>query len=134
ALASALDASLDEPAIVYGNSLGGLAALRLAIDHPELVRGLFVASPGGAESTLEERRAIRGALTLASHGEAVRFVDRVVVRPSPLRHAIAAGVRRRLARPAVRALLPRLEDSPALSPAELASLKTPLRLFWGRSE
>src|SRR5678815_2871498 len=34
ALAGALEATLDEPALVYGNSLGGLAALRLGIDRP----------------------------------------------------------------------------------------------------
>jgi len=35
------------PAIFIGNSLGGNAAARLAIEAPELVRGLVLVSPGG---------------------------------------------------------------------------------------
>jgi pimeloyl-ACP methyl ester carboxylesterase len=39
---------LQEPAVLLGNSMGGLEAVRLATRMPELVRGLFLASPGGA--------------------------------------------------------------------------------------
>jgi len=35
------------PALFIGNSLGGNAAARLAIEAPELVRGLVLVSPGG---------------------------------------------------------------------------------------
>ncbi len=35
------------PALFIGNSLGGNAAARLAIESPELVRGLVLVSPGG---------------------------------------------------------------------------------------
>lgn len=35
------------PAIFIGNSLGGNTAARLAIEHPEHVRGLILVSPGG---------------------------------------------------------------------------------------
>jgi len=39
------------PAILVGNSLGGSAAARLAIEHPESVAGLILVSPGGFTST-----------------------------------------------------------------------------------
>ncbi len=35
------------PVLIIGNSLGGNAAARLAIEAPELVRGLVLVSPGG---------------------------------------------------------------------------------------
>lgn len=35
------------PVLIIGNSLGGNAAARLAIEEPELVRGLVLVSPGG---------------------------------------------------------------------------------------
>jgi len=38
------------PAFFIGNSLGGNAAARLAIQNPELVRGLILVSPGGFTS------------------------------------------------------------------------------------
>ncbi|MBL8757313.1 MAG: alpha/beta fold hydrolase, partial [Phycisphaerae bacterium] len=41
------------PALLVGNSFGGHVALRLAIDSPELVRGLVLAGSGGlVERTL----------------------------------------------------------------------------------
>ncbi|WP_287129915.1 alpha/beta fold hydrolase [Candidatus Cyanaurora vandensis] len=38
---------IQEPAVVAGNSLGGYAALCLAADHPELVRGLVLLNGAG---------------------------------------------------------------------------------------
>jgi len=35
------------PAVFIGNSVGGFAAVRLAITHPQKVRGLVLVSPGG---------------------------------------------------------------------------------------
>jgi pimeloyl-ACP methyl ester carboxylesterase len=48
--------SPDEPAVVVGHSFGGAVALRLALDHPEKVRGLVLVAPvshewgGGGQS------------------------------------------------------------------------------------
>lgn len=38
------------PAFFIGNSLGGNAAARLAVEHPQLVRGLILVAPGGFTS------------------------------------------------------------------------------------
>ncbi len=46
-LCEALDALIVTPAVVFGNSLGGLAALRYAVARPERVCGLILNSPGG---------------------------------------------------------------------------------------
>ncbi|MEM1148402.1 MAG: alpha/beta hydrolase [Pseudomonadota bacterium] len=46
----------DEPAVIVGHSFGGAVALRLALDHPELVKGLVLLAPvshdwgGGGEA------------------------------------------------------------------------------------
>lgn len=42
---------LDEPAAVFGHSMGGVVALRLAERHPELVRSLVLAAPAGIASS-----------------------------------------------------------------------------------
>jgi pimeloyl-ACP methyl ester carboxylesterase len=50
------------PAVVVGQSLGGLTALSLAARHPELVRGLVLveASPDGGGPGVEETVAAMG--------------------------------------------------------------------------
>ncbi|MFQ5684351.1 MAG: alpha/beta fold hydrolase, partial [Candidatus Binatia bacterium] len=40
-----------EPAIVYGHSMGGRVAQLLALDHPQKVRKLILASSGASHST-----------------------------------------------------------------------------------
>ena len=55
--ASVLETLIDRPAVLVGNSLGGHIALRLAIEHPEMVRGLVLLGSSG----LFERTFERGA-------------------------------------------------------------------------
>lgn len=44
--------ALDEPAVVVGHSLGGLAAARLAAERPELVEALVLVAPVGVPRPL----------------------------------------------------------------------------------
>jgi pimeloyl-ACP methyl ester carboxylesterase len=133
-LADALAGVLAEPALVYGNSLGGLLALRFALDRPALAHALYLASPAGAASTAEELAAMRRLLHLGSHRDALRFLDAVLHDPTPLRHLLALAVRRRFAHATPRALLAELNEIPAFREGELASLTLPIRLVWGRGE
>ncbi|MFY0537342.1 alpha/beta fold hydrolase [Nannocystis pusilla] len=48
ALVETLDRVLDQPALILGNSMGGLVAIRYALARPHMVRGLALVSPGGA--------------------------------------------------------------------------------------
>lgn len=134
ALSHSLAHALDEPAVVYGNSLGGLAALRFALDRPDLVRGLYLASPAGAASTAEELADLRELLAVDSHGSALRFLDAVFHEPAPLRHVLAFGLRHRFGAPTPRAILAELDETPAFTPEELGTIRAPIRLFWGRGE
>lgn len=40
-----IEAVSDEPVVVVGNSMGGMIAIHLAADHPEVVRGLVLVDP-----------------------------------------------------------------------------------------
>jgi pimeloyl-ACP methyl ester carboxylesterase len=51
AFADAVAALLDEPVHVFGHSMGGVVALRLAERRPELVRSLVLAAPAGISSS-----------------------------------------------------------------------------------
>jgi pimeloyl-ACP methyl ester carboxylesterase len=50
AFADAVADLLDEPAAVFGHSMGGVVALRLAERHPQLVRSVVLAAPAGISS------------------------------------------------------------------------------------
>lgn len=133
-LREALDAVLDEPAVIFGNSLGAIAAIRYARLRPERVRGLFLCSPGGAPMPAEDLDRLMDTFRVESHAHAVDFVDRVFGRRNALRHVLAWGVRKRMRQPPVRSLIERASPEALLSPDELAGLKMPVHVSWGRRD
>lgn len=133
-LREALDRVLDEPAVLVGNSLGGAVALRYALDRPSRVLGLALLSPGGAPMTDDELAALKALFRVDTHADALRFVDRVLVRPGPLRGLYAAGVRAGFGRGPVRALVAGLSSTQALTADALRELRVPVRVLWGAEE
>jgi pimeloyl-ACP methyl ester carboxylesterase len=73
---------LDGPAGVFGHSMGGTVALRLAERHPELVSGLVLAAPAGITSSSRLSAVAIGLAGLVKPARiAARRVDRIS--PSP---------------------------------------------------
>jgi pimeloyl-ACP methyl ester carboxylesterase len=131
-LREALDRTLDEPAFLVGNSLGGFVATRYALDRPERVRGLVLLSPAGTPSTQAELDEVRRIFGVRTHRDALDFLDRLLIRPDPrLRHLFAFALRRRLADPLVHQLLHGVEVGFGLTPDELARLAPPTLFVWG---
>lgn len=130
-LREALDAVLDEPAVIFGNSLGAIAAIRYARLRPERVRGLFLCSPGGAPMPAEELALFLDTFRVESHASAVAFVDRVFGRRSTFRHVLAWGVQKRMHHPTVRGLLDAATPEGMLTGEELSGLKMPVFMSWG---
>lgn len=127
----ALDALSLPPAILFGNSMGGLAAARFAALRPERVRGLVLCSPGGAPVSEAELPDFKQIFQLNSHAEALAFVDGLFGRPHPLRQPIALGVRRRLREPQLVQLMGSVNPASMFSPEELARIQAPTLLIWG---
>jgi pimeloyl-ACP methyl ester carboxylesterase len=124
------------PAIVVGNSMGGLAATRYAALRPERVAGLVLVSPGGAPVAAHELEAFLEPFRIRDHAAALRFVDRVCAKPlpAPVRHAVAMGVKARFGHPTLRRLLDMLGPADFLTPADVRGLAMPTLLIWGREE
>lgn len=131
---AALDVVLDEPAIVIGNSMGGLAAIRFAGARPERVAAMVLASPGGAPMDERGIRDLLSIFKMKTHREALSFVDRLLGRPSLIRHLLAVGVRGRMNSAGPQELMSKITPRHLLKPAELEGLKAPMLLFWGAND
>jgi pimeloyl-ACP methyl ester carboxylesterase len=131
---AALDRTVNEPAIVVGNSLGGALALQYAVTHPKRVRALVLISPAGARSSDEEWQALRTAFHITSRAEARAFVERIYHRPPWFLPLLMHEFPETLSRRAVRELLESASNDDTPTPDALASLEMPILLVWGRSE
>lgn len=133
-VSAALDHTIDEPAILVGNSLGGAVALRYAIDRPDRVRALVLVSPAGARSTEEEWRALRAAFDIKSRADAHAFLQRLYHEPPWFLPLVAHEIHATIHRRAVRDLLATASNDHAPPPDALTSLRMPVLLVWGKSE
>lgn len=135
AVLETLDRVLDEPAILLGNSMGGLAALRYAQARPEKVAGLALVSPAGAPLPPDEFEAFISRFRLTSYSEALEFVDDVFARvPTLLRHPVAHELRKRFAHPDLKRLIGEISPELMLKPEDVNGLQTPVLFVWGREE
>lgn len=129
-----LDAVIDEPVVVLGNSMGGLAAIHYAKERPEKVRGLILLSPGGAMMEHHEIEELGRTFEVSSHDEALEFVDRLLANKSPIRSLIALGIRASFHKPALQQLIHSIEQDDLLTPEDLAELQMPAILMWGKHD
>ena len=132
-LAPALDTLLTQPSVVFGNSLGGLVAIRMAIAEPERVRALILASPGGAPMTPDQLDTLLSNFRLASHRDALGFVDRFQGR-SQARHVFAWGARIRMKRKEIREFVEAIAPEHLLDSDEVSALEVPTLVFWGSED
>lgn len=132
-ITEAIAAVIDEPALVLGNSLGGATAMHVAAERPELVRGLFLTSPAAMPLSPEVRDDLRRAFAMRNRKEAVDFIARVLHRRPLLAPLVAGSLLRQAAAPAIADILASMEGEHA-TPEQLAALRIPTTLLWGRSE
>ena len=134
ALMEVADEVLTEPMVVFGNSLGGLVALKLALHRPDRVQRLLLASPAGAPMTDRAFVEFVDGLRPQNHAEAVDMVDRFMARRTRMRHILAWGVRQRFGRKGVVDLLERIGPEHMLTAEQLQSLHMPIWVFWGEHD
>jgi pimeloyl-ACP methyl ester carboxylesterase len=125
----ALSQVLDEPVVVYGNSMGGFAAVRFAQAQPQQVLALALTSPGGAPMTANELADFVGRFAFARAADALLFLDRLYGKRRFISRWIASGVRTQMMR--VQPILDCLEPKHMLTRDELAGLSMPILLQWG---
>jgi pimeloyl-ACP methyl ester carboxylesterase len=134
AMTVALDEVVSEPAVVCGNSLGGAVALAYAIRRPERVRALVLVSPAGAHVPEVEWRELLHAFEIRDRRSARLFLGRIYHRPPWFTALLAHEFPDVLRRQAVRDLLETSTTAHAVASDDLASLRMPTLLLWGRSD
>jgi pimeloyl-ACP methyl ester carboxylesterase len=130
-LGDALARLLDRPAVVFGSSLGGLAAVRFAQRHPDRVRSLVLASPAGAPMPDADLKAFFEALRIDDASAARRFIDQTITRTAVPRALLAWGLRDRFDQPHIAGLLGQVQPRHMLRSDELRALDMPVHLLWG---
>ena len=133
-LISAADTYLDEEQIIIGNSLGGLAAVRMAGRKPDKAIALVLVSPGGSPIAQGDLDALLDRFAMDSWAKAHAFLDACMGGPHRKRLDLAWGVRARADRPSIRALVNRISRKDLLAPDELTDLKMPILLYWGQDD
>jgi pimeloyl-ACP methyl ester carboxylesterase len=136
AMTASLDALIDEdePAILYGNSLGGAVALTYAVRRPERVRGLVLVSPAGARLLEDEWKQVRETFDVKDRRSARRFLERIYHRPPWFLALVAHEFPDIVKRRAVRELLESATPEHGAAIEEVAALPMPILLLWGRSD
>ena len=134
AMTGALDAVIDEPAIVCGNSLGGAVSLAYATRRPEHVSKLVLVSPAGARLEADEWRELVAAFDVHDRRTAKRFLERIYHRPPWFLALVAHEFPDVVRREAVRDVLETATPEGGALESDLASLRMPILLVWGRSD
>ncbi len=129
-----MDRVMDERMVLFGSSMGGMAAVRYASARPHRVRGLFLSSPAGGPLDRAGMRALMSEFEIEDLAEARRFMDRALAGNHPLLPLMVVGLRARSRKPWMRQLLADLEPAHLLDPIEVRQLRMPVLLSWGRKE
>jgi pimeloyl-ACP methyl ester carboxylesterase len=123
---------LTEPAVLVGNSFGGHIALRIALESPELVRGLVLAGSSG----LIEKTMVREITVRPSREWLVRKIGELFYDQSLMRDADVDRAHRELSdRGGARAMvkLSRSARSDHLG-ERIGEINQPTLLIWGKQD
>lgn len=129
-----LDTLLDEPAVLYGNSLGGYQAITYAATRPERVAALVTTSPGGAPMPLDQFDGFLQRFRVRDVESGGQLARLIFARPVRWPRVVGWWVKRQLDRPAIRNLLDTAGADDLLRPEQVNGLKVPTLLLWGREE
>lgn len=129
---SVLDTLIDGPAIFVGNSLGGHISLRLAMEYPDLVRGLILAGSSG----LFERTFERDVQHTPSREWLQRKIEALFYDPSRMLPGTVDMAYQELSRRTAARALVKLGKSAKRDHLgeRLHEVRVPTQLIWGRQD
>ncbi|MBI4821701.1 MAG: alpha/beta hydrolase [Deltaproteobacteria bacterium] len=133
-LVELMDAVIEEPSIVVGSSLGGFSAVRYTLRRPEKVRALLLSSPGGAYMDAEPLARFLDVFRIESEADAGKFLERLCLELPWYSPLLRRYVAQQFARPELKQAISLARPEILLRPEELAGLRVPVRVVWGKSD
>lgn len=126
---------IGRPALLVGNSMGGWVSARLALDTPELARGIVLLDPGGAmlggRSSWEPFVATVAVPDLRTVRRIYRQMFGFI--PPPL-YLGQRGFQQLFRRDAVARFVEAADEAAFFRPEELRRIQVPTALVWGLSD
>jgi pimeloyl-ACP methyl ester carboxylesterase len=121
-----------EPVVLVGNSFGGHVALRIAIEHPQLVRGLVLAGSSGLiEKTMVDKPEHRPSREWLRRKIGELFFDQSKMREADLDRAHAELSDTKCARAMVRLAKSARRDHLG---ERIGQITQPTLLLWGKQD
>lgn len=124
----------EDPVILFGNSLGGMGALRFAIRYPERVKALILSSPGGAGMPPEQLKELYSLFQHETQHDPQKFIERLYQKPPVYRAVVEQLVQQRFAHPNLRAFISQMDPENLIKPEEVQQLNVPTLLIWGQQD
>jgi pimeloyl-ACP methyl ester carboxylesterase len=120
--------------LILGHSLGGWIAQRLLLRNPELASGLLLVNPAGAMVSAEELGEFLQLLQPKSARDAWRYLDRAFHRAPLALRLLPNEIIKAMSAPSAQGFFASLGDGDFLVGDELARLRLPIRLLWGKHD
>lgn len=133
-IASVLNEKIKEPAIVFGNSMGGAIAIEYARKYPEHVKALLLCSPGGAYMEQEDWQRFLKRFKVKNFVDGYNFMNSLLTKPHPISMLFSGYILKRLGSPFIQSLLEDAHNNLLFTPEKLSELKMPIYLIWGKQE
>ena len=121
---------LHEPLLV-GHSLGGWIALRLVLSGAVRPSSIALVNPAGALLAREQWEPFRALVSARDRAGVARYLDRAFHRAPLALRLFPSAVIDAMWAESSQGILSALAESDFLREAELASVRSPLRLVWG---
>jgi pimeloyl-ACP methyl ester carboxylesterase len=133
-LRAVLDEALDEPAILFGNSMGGALALHYTLEQPERVARLVLSSPAAAPMNATELSALLENFHFRNVDDCGRFLLKLYHQPPWYLPLIRGDLFEVFTSTPIRHLFDSTTPADFSRGGEIAHLPMPLLLIWGQSE
>ena len=131
----ALDTVIEEPAVLYGHSLGGFAALKYALERPGNIARLILHAPSGASMSQRELAHVLGVFEVDDLVSAEKLVAHLWEREPGVDHgALATQWLNRLSDQTLRSLLRTRIPGDSLTTSHLSGLHVPTLVLWAERD